>query len=115
MAARGAGRVFAACGTLVTGVSTLTWSASAVRGASMRGGRAFSLAVFPTVAAATAAFARVFVKAWVAGWSLRGRSVGGAGRALVLLLRMAWARVRMTRGLFGAALIGAVLTRARGA
>jgi hypothetical protein len=122
LAARGAGRVFAACGTLVSGISTLTWSASSVRGASMWGasmwgGRAFSLAVFPTVAATTAAFARVFVEAWVAGWSLRGSAVGRAGRALVLLrmARRRRARVRMTRGLFGATLIGAVFTCARGA
>ena len=118
LAARGAGRVFAACGALVNGISTLTWSASAVRRASVRWGRAFSLAVFPTVAAATAAFARVFVKARVAGWPLGGSSVRGAGRALVLLLgmaRMSRAGVWMTRGLFGAALIGAVLSCARGA
>ena len=115
---RGAWWVVAACGTLVIGISTLTRSASAVRRACVRWGRAFSLAVFPTVAAATAAFTWVFVKARVAGWPLGGSSVRGAGRALVLLLGMARMRragVWMTRRLFGVALIGAVLTRARGA
>lgn len=115
---RGARRVIAACGTLVIGISTLTRSASAVRRACVRWGRAFSLAVFPTVAAATAAFAWVFVKAWVAGWPLVGSSVRGARRTLVLLLgvaRMRRAGVWMTRSLFGAALIGAVLSRAWGA
>ena len=108
---RGAWRVIAACGTLVAGISTLTRSASAVRRASVRWGWAFSLAVFPTVAAATAAFAWVFVKAGVAGWPLGGGPVRGARRTLVLLLGVA----RMTRSLFGAALIGAVLSRAWGA
>ena len=112
---RGAWWVVAACGTLVIGISTLTRSASAVRRACVRWGRAFSLAVFPTVAAATAAFAWVFVKARVAGWPLGGSSVRGARWALVLLLgvaRMRRAGVWMTRSLFGAALIGAVLSRA---
>ena len=118
LTAGGTWRGIAACGTLVTGISTLTRSASAMRRASVRWGRAFSLAVFPTVAAATAAFARVFVKARVAGWPLGRSSVWGAGRALVLLLgmaRMSRAGVWMTRGLFGVALVGAVLPCARGA
>ena len=76
------------------------------------------MAVFPAVAAATAAFTWVFVKARVAGWPLGGSSVRGARWALVLLLgvaRMRRAGVWMTRSLFGAALIGAVLSRAWGA
>lgn len=83
------------------------------------------MAVFPAVAAATAAFTWVFVKARVAGWPLGGSSVRGARWALVLLLGVArmrragvWmtrAGVWMTRSLFGAALIGAVLSRAWGA